>query len=193
MTSTLSYVSIAAVLAAIAGMAIATSSSEEAQSELPLIVDFTEDQSWSPLNDGVMGGLSEGRIQWVGGLHWEGRTRLDNNGGFSSVRSPWSPYNLNGLKQIVVRCKGTGGPFKLTMERSQRWWMPYIYGSFTPSEAWQDLIIDVSDLKWSQAFTGDFEAVPIEQSLDGVIRLGFMKYDGTAQPFTLEVASIRFE
>ena len=174
-------------------MAIATSSSEEAQSGLPLIVDFTEDQSWSPLNDGVMGGLSEGRIQWVKGLNWEGRTRLENNGGFSSVRSPWSSYDLSGLKQIVVRCKGTGGPFKLTMERSQRWWMPYIYGSFTPSEAWQDLIIDVSDLNWSQAFTGDFEAVPIEQSLDGVIRLGFMKYDGTAQPFTLEVASIRFE
>lgn len=158
-----------------------------------MVIDFANDNSWRPLNDGVMGGLSDGRITWEEGMQWQGQTRLENNGGFSSVRSNWSTYDLSGVKRIVIRCKGNGGPFKLTMERSQRWWMPYLYASFEPSSKWQDVVIDAESIVWSQAFSGDFEALPVAQSLGGVMRLGFMKYDGTAQPFDLTVESIRFE
>ena len=140
-----------------------------------------------------MGGLSEGRITWDEGMHWVGQTRLENNGGFSSVRAAWGEYNLDGLSSITIRCKGEGGPFKLTMEMSQRWWMPYAYGSFEPTADWQDITIGAKDLTWSQAFTGDMETLPLKQALGSVIRLGFMKYDGTAQAFDLDVASIRFE
>lgn len=194
MTSLLSYATAAAVVAALAGWAISLACTSKASNEtLPFTVDFTTDQSWRPLNDGVMGGLSEGRITWRDGMQWQGQTRLENNGGFSSVRSNWSTYDLSGMKRIVIRCKGNGGPFKLTMERSQRWWMPYLYASFDPSSDWQDVVIDAESIVWSQAFSGDFEALPVAQSLGGVMRLGFMKYDGTAQPFDLEVESIRFE
>ncbi len=169
-------------------------STESAESKsLPLVIDFTTEDSWRPLNDGVMGGLSEGRITWEEGMHWVGQTRLENNGGFSSVRAAWGEYDLEGLSSITIRCKGEGGPFKLTMEMSQRWWMPYAYASFEPTADWQDITIDAKDLTWSQAFTGDMEALPLQQALGSVIRLGFMKYDGTAQAFDLEVASIRFE
>jgi hypothetical protein len=173
------------------GTACSTQSAES--TSLPLIIDFTNDKSWRPLNDGVMGGLSEGRITWDEGMHWVGQTRLENNGGFSSVRAAWGEYNLEGLNSITIRCKGEGGPFKLTMEMSQRWWMPYAYASFEPTADWQDITIDAKDLRWSQAFTGDMETLPLQQALGSVIRLGFMKYDGTAQAFDLEVASIRFE
>ena len=173
------------------GTACSTPSAES--KSLPLVIDFTTDESWRPLNDGVMGGLSEGRIKWDEGMHWVGQTRLENNGGFSSVRAAWGEYNLDGLSSITIRCKGEGGPFKLTMEMSQRWWMPYAYGSFEPTADWQDITIGAKDLTWSQAFTGDMETLPLKQALGSVIRLGFMKYDGTAQAFDLEVASIRFE
>ena len=173
------------------GSACSTQSAESAS--LPFIIDFTTDDSWRPLNDGVMGGLSEGRIAWEEGMHWVGQTRLENNGGFSSVRAAWGEYNLEGLNSITIRCKGEGGPFKLTMEMSQRWWMPYAYASFEPTADWQEITIDAKDLTWSQAFTGDMETLPLQQALGSVIRLGFMKYDGTAQAFELEVASIRFE
>ena len=179
------------VSALMIGTACSTPSTD-AQS-LPLVIDFTSDESWRPLNDGVMGGLSEGRITWDEGMHWVGQTRLENNGGFSSVRAAWGEYNLDGLKSITIRCKGEGGPFKLTMEMSQRWWMPYAYASFEPTADWQDITIKAKDLKWSQAFSGDMEALPLQQALGSVIRLGFMKYDGTAQAFDLEVASLRFE
>ena len=169
-------------------------STESAESKsLPLVIDFTTEDRWRPLNGGVMGGLAEGRITWEEGMHWVGQTRLENNGGFSSVRAAWGEYDLEGLSSITIRCKGEGGPFKLTMEMSQRWWMPYAYASFEPTADWQDITIDAKDLTWSQAFTGDMEALPLQQALGSVIRLGFMKYDGTAQAFDLEVASIRFE
>ena len=166
--------------------------SAESQS-LPLVIDFTTDESWRPLNDGVMGGLSEGHITWDEGMHWVGQTRLENNGGFSSVRADWGEYNLDGLRSITIRCKGEGGPFKLTMEMSQRWWMPYAYASFDPTADWQEISIKAKGLTWSQAFTGEMETLPLKQALGSDIRLGFMKYDGTAQAFDLEVASIRFE
>ncbi|MBO74902.1 MAG: hypothetical protein CMD33_06490 [Flavobacteriales bacterium] len=184
---------VATIMASTLLIGSACSSQSIDSKSLPLVIDFVNDQSWRPLNDGVMGGLSEGRITWDEGMHWVGQTRLENNGGFSSVRAAWGEYNLKGLRAITIRCKGKGGPFKLTMEMSQRWWMPYAYASFEPSGEWQDHTIQAKDLTWSQAFTGDLETLPLEQSLGSIIRLGFMKYDGTAQPFDLEVASIRFE
>jgi len=45
---------------------------------------------WRSLNDGVMGGVSDGRMRSaISGTHavFEGTVRLENNGGFSSVRA----------------------------------------------------------------------------------------------------------
>ena len=156
-------------------------------------VQFASDMTepWRPLNDGVMGGVSEGEVEMHdSSITWQGQTRLENNGGFASLRSPWGQHNLSDLDRIVVKCRGTGGPFKLTMETSQRWWMPYAYASFEPSTEWQEVIIEASDLKWSQAQMGDLTSVRPSRDLGEVLRLGLMKYDGTAQPFNLEIQSI---
>jgi hypothetical protein len=148
---------------------------------------------WSPLNDGVMGGLSEGQTSFTDStMLWTGQTRLENNGGFASVRSPWGHTNLQSMKGVTIRCKGHGGSFKLTLETSERWWMPYAYASFTPSGDWQDVVLEVNDFSWSQAQMGDLKSVSPARELSDVLRIGLMKYDGTAQPFELEVASIRF-
>lgn len=148
---------------------------------------------WNPLNDGVMGGLSEGQTTFTDStMRWTGETRLENNGGFASVRSPWSHTNLQTMTGVVIRCKGKGGPFKLTLETSERWWMPYAYAAFTPSEDWHDVEILVEEFSWSQAQMGDLKGVSPARELSDVLRLGLMKYDGTAQSFELEVASMRF-
>ncbi|MDG1674896.1 MAG: CIA30 family protein [Flavobacteriales bacterium] len=148
---------------------------------------------WRPLNDGVMGGLSEGEVEVRdSSITWHGQTRLENNGGFASLRSTWSARDLSDLDRIVVTCRGTGGPFKLTMETSGRWWMPYAYASFAPTAEWHEVVIPASDLKWSQAQMGDLTSVRPSRDLNEVLRLGLMKYDGTAQAFDLEVASIAF-
>jgi len=150
-------------------------------------------EPWRVLNDNVMGGVSEGEVAWTDSTaKWTGATRLENNGGFASLRSTWSARDLSDLDRIVVTCRGTGGPFKLTMETSERWWMPYAYASFAPTAEWQEVVIPASDLKWSQAQMGDLTSVRPSRDLNEVLRLGLMKYDGTAQAFDLEVASIAF-
>ena len=151
------------------------------------------DEPWRALNDGVMGGVSEGSIEWTdSSMVWTGQTRLENNGGFASVREPWGHRNLQNLEQINIRCRGKGGPLKLTLETSQRWWMPYAYTSFQPTDEWQILVLDATDFSWSQAQLGDLTSVSPQRDLSDVLRLGFMKYDGTAQAFDLEVASMSF-
>ena len=148
---------------------------------------------WRPLNDGVMGGLSEGDVVMHDtAMSWKGQPRLENNGGFASVRAPWSHTDLRAMEKVVIRCRGNGGPFKLTLETSERWWMPYAYASFSPSKEWQDVTLTAKDFSWSQAQMGDLKAVKPNRELGDVLRMGLMKYDGTAQSFDLEVASIQF-
>ena len=157
-------------------------------------VRFSADMAnpWRPLNDGVMGGLSEGDVVLHDtAMSWKGQTRLENNGGFASVRSPWSHTDLRAMDEVVIRCRGNGGPFKLTLETSERWWMPYAYASFSPSEEWGEVVLDVSDFGWSQAQMGDLRSVTPSKEWSDILRVGLMKYDGTAQPFELEVQSLR--
>ena len=150
-------------------------------------------EPWRSINDGVMGGLSEGEIAWKDTVMlWSGQTSLENNGGFASIRGPWEHHDLRAMNRAIIRCRGNGGPFKMTLETSQRWWMPYAYTSFNPNDDWQDVVIDVEDFSWSQAQMGDLRNVAPSQELGDVLRIGLMKYDGTAQPFELEVASIHF-
>ena len=150
-------------------------------------------EPWRAINDGVMGGLSEGEIAWKDTVMlWSGQTSLENNGGFASIRGPWEHHDLRAMNRAIIRCRGNGGPFKMTLETSQRWWMPYAYTSFNPNDDWQDVVIDVEDFSWSQAQMGDLRNVAPSQELGDVLRIGLMKYDGTAQPFELEVASIHF-
>ena len=170
------------------------SSSVPPRSSQDVVWDFrtTGTRDWRPLNDGVMGGRSTGNVAYGdSAMLWQGATSLDNNGGFASLRAPWGHLNLSQAREVVLTCRGTGGPFKLTMETSERWWMPYAFASFSPSEEWGEVVLDVSDFGWSQAQMGDLRSVTPSKEWSDILRVGLMKYDGTAQPFELEVQSLR--
>ena len=71
----------------------------------------TMNEPWRTLNDGVMGGLSESELMlYDTSMRWTGQTRLENNGGFASIRAPWGHHDLRALKQAIVRCRGNGHP-----------------------------------------------------------------------------------
>ena len=55
------------------------------------------------------------------------------------------------------------------------------------------MVIPFEQITWNQPMAGDLPSVGIDKALADVLRLGFMKYDGTAQTFELEVAELRFE
>ena len=181
------------LLSSLAVMSCA-SSSVPPRSNQDVVWDFrtTGTTDWRPLNDGVMGGRSTGTVAYGDStMVWQGATSLENNGGFASLRAPWGHLNLSQAREVVLTCRGTGGPFKLTMETSERWWMPYAYASFSPTEEWGEVVLDVSDFGWSQAQMGDLRSVTPAKEWSDILRVGLMKYDGTAQPFELEVQSLR--
>jgi len=69
---------------------------------------------WRVINDNVMGGLSKGDISVTEDscLKFYGAISLENNGGFSSVRSQTKDFNLAGTAGLIFRVKGDGKRYK---------------------------------------------------------------------------------
>jgi hypothetical protein len=77
---------------------------------------------WQTVNDGVMGGLSDGRfkINEDKNMEFFGTLSLENNGGFASVRSREAKLGLEKGDSIVIRVRGDGRDynFRLNVPRS---------------------------------------------------------------------------
>jgi transforming growth factor-beta-induced protein len=69
--------------------------------------------SWRTVVDGVMGGLSTGDIARSAGgnLLFTGNLRLENNGGFSQIRSGVAG-DLSGAEGVEIRVRGDGRTYK---------------------------------------------------------------------------------
>jgi len=74
------------------------------------IIDFSRgDVTWPHINDGVMGGVSSGGMSAGDGYAtFQGMVSFDNNGGFSSVRSPAVVHDLSTFEGLVLRVRGDG-------------------------------------------------------------------------------------
>lgn len=75
------------------------------------ITDFTESSrnlGWYVQNDSVMGGRSEGTLQWLdGSVVFSGTTNTDG-GGFSSIRSASVTMDLSDYEGIALIVEGDG-------------------------------------------------------------------------------------
>ena len=73
----------------------------------PLTLNFGkgDNASWRALNDGVMGGRSIGVVDYSRKtMTWAGTVSLENNGGFSSVRSEWGTRDLSAFVHLNTTC-----------------------------------------------------------------------------------------
>ena len=98
----------AAIAAPLALAITALSPQASAQS---LQVDFKNGVgAWSTVLDGVMGGLSTGKVSQpeAGILRWTGELSLENNGGFSQVRTAVREGSCAGAEGFVLEVKGDG-------------------------------------------------------------------------------------
>ncbi len=89
-------------------------------STLP-VYDFnsnSELSDWYVVNDGVMGGLSRGslEINKVGNAVFSGKVSLENNGGFTSIRYPFTTRNIEGYPYLVLRVKGDGKRYQVRVK-----------------------------------------------------------------------------
>lgn len=162
--------------------------------ELPgsLLYDFEPDsEPWTSVDDNVMGGVSSsrGRIQEDGTLIFSGTLSLENNGGFSSIRSPWAPIDLSGSDGLLIRVQGDGQIYRLRI-RTTATGREIAYNSFfeTQKGAWSTVYLPfdtmVPTYRGFQTGSG-----PIDPST--ISSLGFMLSDKQPGEFSLQVDWIR--
>jgi len=164
---------------------------EEAFEARRVIFGFEEARevrSWRTVLDGVMGGLSTGRIrQGPGTLVFDGETSLENNGGFSSMRCELEAGALRGAESLRLRVKGDGRTYILGVRGSSRMGADSYWTRFeTVDGEWMTVEARIDEMK--RHFYG--RRVPGRVTPSQVRGLEVYVYDKKSGPFRLEVDEI---
>jgi monofunctional biosynthetic peptidoglycan transglycosylase len=161
-----------------------------------LLFDFSGPdaaKAWVNVNDGVMGGVSDGRFKITDNKTMEffGTLSLENNGGFASVRSRPKEINLKGGDSIAIRVRGDGREYTFNL------YVPRDSGRYsfrqtfkTKKNEWIEVSFTVD--KFVATWRG---RVFPDQKLDPgkVNSVGFLLADKKAGPFKLEVDWVKVE
>jgi monofunctional biosynthetic peptidoglycan transglycosylase len=114
-----------------------------------------DEPAWNAVNDGVMGGVSRGGAKLIGGsLHFRGVLSLENNGGFSSIRSGGPTRDLSAAKAIVLRVKGDGRTYRLQLATNAEFRRSRIsYQAEFPTKRgeWTEVIVPLASSSHSSA------------------------------------------
>ena len=180
-----------------------------------LIFDFSQanaqaQQIWGTVDDVVMGGVSESRIQWLQGRAlFAGVVSTANSGGFASVRTRnlAPPLDLSAYQGLELQVRGDGQRYKFLLRSSSGWdSLAYAYGFDTiasdpmvsEGETWQTLRIPFQDLRpvFRAKTVADAPAFAADRVSSLQLMLSKFEYDGDLNPhfqpgpFRLEVRSI---
>ncbi len=151
------------------------------------LLDFnkSDTNNWTVVNDGVMGGLSQGKLNYTDtSVIFEGELSLANNGGFSSFQGKRGEYDLSKYKKVTIRHRGYGGTFGFRLKTSEPFYMPYYKVEFTPTEEWQESSFALNDFaEWRLSDkTGDKIS---NDDLSEIIRMGIIKSDKKDGSFSI--------
>jgi NADH dehydrogenase [ubiquinone] 1 alpha subcomplex assembly factor 1 len=148
-------------------------------------------QQWQAVNDGVMGGVSEGRFRITPDktMEFSGTLSPENNGGFASVRTKPKDLNIEAGDAIVVRVKGDGREYVLNLyTKSRRMAFSYRAPLHTKEGEWTEVSVPLADFI-PTAFGRRVQGMgPVQP--DDITGLGFMLSDKKPGPFTLEIESV---
>ena len=165
----------------------------QAVAEKPLLplFDFARPdaaQQWQAVNDGVMGGVSDGRFRMTADRTMEffGRLSLENNGGFASVRTKPTNFNIHAGDTLVVRVKGDGREYVLNLYTKSRQ-MAFSYRTALPTakNEWTEVAVPLEEFI-PTSFGNRVQGMgPVEPNQ--INSLGFMLSDKQPGPFNLEI------
>ena len=155
--------------------------------------DGKDGMNWRVVDDGVMGGLSQGKLTPVdaGTMKFSGTLSLENNGGFSSFRSGDVKLDLGSEAGLVLRVKGDGRTYQARLATDalfQGREISFSAGFATRKGEWIEVKVPFADFKAS--FRG--LDLPNERlDLSKVRRVSILLGDKKQGPFELEIDSIR--
>lgn len=169
-------------------------------SERALVLDFglLGESSWYAVNDTVMGGVSDGIVDYTANeMRFEGVVSTDSNGGFTSVRSPDGLLDLSGYERLVVRVRSEGQPFSMVLSHNRNWYEgQYRYDLPNSTDEWQTLEIPLETFQlytFSGGYptaTGDWMQPEDRREIFYTELMSKLFEDG---PFQLEVDYIAFD
>ncbi len=147
--------------------------------------DTVNIEDWRVVNDGVMGGLSQGTfsVNSEGHGFFRGTVSLANNGGFSSVRYCFETRDTSEFCKIQIHLKGDGKPyqFRIKADSSQRY--SYITNIKTSGD-WEILTIDFSEMY--PAFRGRLLDLPNYSGME-MTEIAFLIGNKKEESFALEI------
>jgi hypothetical protein len=147
-------------------------------------------EGWRGIHDVVMGGVSEGRLRAAQGhAVFEGVVRLENNGGFASIRSAPGRFDLGTYDGLALKVRGDGQRYKLHL-RTDAGFDGLVYRSaFVAPEA-RFTTIRLPFSSFEPSFRG--RRVPDAPPLDpaAIRTIGFLISEEQRGPFALEIASV---
>lgn len=150
---------------------------------------------WRIINDGVMGGLSQGQIQWnesANTLKWTGKVSLENNGGFASIRTMAPRFDEGTFEKILLRVKGDGKTYKFRMRPSGNFdGIAYSLDFETIKNEWKVITLLVQDFE--PTFRGRIYPEYGKIKTEDLQQLGFLIAGKQAGAFSLEVDWIGYE
>ena len=150
--------------------------------------------AWIAVNDGVMGGVSRGGAKLIdGSLHFTGVLSLENNGGFSSIRSGGPTRDLSAAKAIVLRVRGDGRTYRLQLATNAEFRRSRIsYQAEFPTKRgeWTEVTVPLTTLV--PQFRGQkLSGPPLDRTR--IEEIGLSLSDGNPGAFALEVDWIKAE
>lgn len=161
------------------------------------VAEFTPEESekldWGIVDDGVMGGLSQGKreIGKDGILRFFGTLSLENNGGFSSLRTGDVKLDLGGAEGVILRVKGDGRTYQLRFSTDAEYRgreMSFQAGFPTTKGEWTEVKVPFGSFvgSWRGTELPDMTFDPTK-----IRRLGLQLADKKEGSFELQVDWIR--
>ena len=159
------------------------------------LFDFTGADAaneWQTVNDGVMGGVSEGEFKITDkkALEFYGKLSLENNGGFASVRTKAKKLGLEKGDTLLVRVRGDGREYSINLHVPR----PLVAFSYratvqTKKDEWIEIKLPFDKFVATSFGRVVKDAGPVDpQEING---LGVLLGDKKAGPFKLEVEWIK--
>ena len=152
-----------------------------------------ESLGWRVVDDGVMGGRSKGSIKVSddGILTFSGKLSLENNGGFSSLRTERLKMNLAEADGLVARVKGDGRTYQMRFNTEARFRgmeVSFKADFKTKKDEWIEVKVPF------EQFKGSFRGMSLsKEKFDPgkISRVGLLLGDKKQGPFELQVDWIR--
>ncbi len=166
-----------------------------ADDTLRILFDFNgadAAKEWQTVNDGVMGGVSDGKFKITDQktLEFYGTLSLENNGGFASVRSRAKRLGLQKGDVLVARVRGDGREYSMNLYIPR----PLVAFSYraavkTTKDEWIEVKLPLDRFEATSFGRVVKDPRPVDPA--EVNALGFLLGDKKAGPFKLEVEWIK--